>query len=135
MALPNLQILSLNFHFLDLHSFLIWGLLKAFILHFGFMLFKYALINKMSLKVDGESFEEAISSSQKNEYTAVLFYASWCPFSNIFQSKFSTLSSIYPQIKHLMVEQSSAMPRWVFLVKVPHLFGRLRSKCSYILGN
>ncbi|KAK4492215.1 hypothetical protein RD792_003015, partial [Penstemon davidsonii] len=64
----------------------------------------------MSFKVDGESFERAVSSSQKNEYTAVLFYASWCPFSSEFYSKFSTLSSMYPQIKHLMVEQSSAMP-------------------------
>ncbi|KAK6147931.1 hypothetical protein DH2020_018843 [Rehmannia glutinosa] len=64
----------------------------------------------MSLKVDGESFEKAMSSSQKNEYTAVMFYASWCPFSSIFQSKFSTLSSIYPQIKHTMVEKSSATP-------------------------
>ncbi|KAL0369939.1 UNVERIFIED_CONTAM: 5'-adenylylsulfate reductase-like 5 [Sesamum angustifolium] len=60
--------------------------------------------------VDGESFENAVNSGPKNEYTAVLFYASWCPFSSIFQSKFSTLSSMYPQIKHLMVEQSSVMP-------------------------
>ncbi|PIN00850.1 Thioredoxin [Handroanthus impetiginosus] len=62
------------------------------------------------IQVDGESFEKAMSSGQKDEYTAVLFYASWCPFSSIFVSKFSTLSSMYPQIKHLMVEQSSAMP-------------------------
>ncbi|KAI3461895.1 hypothetical protein Pfo_018558 [Paulownia fortunei] len=62
------------------------------------------------VQVDGESFEKAMSSNQKNEYTAVLFYASWCPFSSIFRSKFFTLSSMYPQIKHIMVEQSSAMP-------------------------
>ncbi|KAI3450907.1 hypothetical protein Pfo_007572 [Paulownia fortunei] len=62
------------------------------------------------IQVDGESFERAMSSSQTNEYTAVLFYASWCPFSSIFQSKFSTLSSMYPQIKHLMVEQTSVLP-------------------------
>lgn len=62
------------------------------------------------IQVDGDSFEKAVSSSQKNEYTAVLFYASWCPFSSIFQSKFSTLSSMYPQVKHMMVEKSSAMP-------------------------
>ncbi|KAG8371763.1 hypothetical protein BUALT_Bualt13G0122100 [Buddleja alternifolia] len=61
------------------------------------------------IKVDGESFEKAMSSTQKNEYNAILFYASWCPFSSIFQSKFSILSSMFPQIKHLMVEQSSAM--------------------------
>ncbi|KAL3649332.1 hypothetical protein CASFOL_005735 [Castilleja foliolosa] len=62
------------------------------------------------IQVYGESFERSINSSQKNEYTAVLFYASWCPFSRIFQSKYSTLSSMYPQIKHIMIEQSSVMP-------------------------
>ncbi|CAA0825776.1 5-adenylylsulfate reductase-like 5 [Striga hermonthica] len=62
------------------------------------------------IQVDGESLERVMSSSQKNEYTAVLFYASWCPFSSVFQLKFSTMSSMYPQIKHVMVEQSSAMP-------------------------
>ncbi|KAG8387376.1 hypothetical protein BUALT_Bualt02G0014900 [Buddleja alternifolia] len=62
------------------------------------------------IQVDGESFEIAMSSSHKNEYTAVLFYASWCPFSSTFQAKFSTLSYMYPQIKHLMVEQTSALP-------------------------
>lgn len=62
------------------------------------------------LLVDGESFEKAISTGQKNGYTAILFYASWCPFSSMFLSKFSTLSAMYPQVKHLMVEQSSAMP-------------------------
>ncbi|PIN18629.1 Thioredoxin [Handroanthus impetiginosus] len=63
------------------------------------------------IQVDGESLERAVSSTQKNEYIAVLFYASWCPFSSIFQSKFSTLSSMYPHIKHLMVEQTSVLPR------------------------
>ncbi|XP_075490487.1 5'-adenylylsulfate reductase-like 5 [Primulina tabacum] len=60
--------------------------------------------------VDGGSFEEALSSAKENEYTAVLFYASWCPLSSIFRTQFSSLSSLYPQIKHVMVEQSSAMP-------------------------
>lgn len=72
----------------------------------------------MSLKVNGEAFDEAMASIQKNEYMAVLFYASWCSFSSIFKPRFSTLSSMYPQIKHMMVEQSSAMPRWVFLIYV-----------------
>ncbi|KAL7081661.1 hypothetical protein ACP275_14G052700 [Erythranthe tilingii] len=64
----------------------------------------------LPIQVDGESFEKAMSSSQKKGYTAVLFYASWCPFSTIFQSKISTLSSMYPHVKHIMVEQSSATP-------------------------
>ncbi|KAH6813850.1 hypothetical protein C2S51_022868 [Perilla frutescens var. frutescens] len=61
-------------------------------------------------EVNGEAFDKAMASIQKNEYMAVLFYASWCPFSSIFKPRFSTLSSMYPQIKHMMVEQSSAMP-------------------------
>ncbi|CAA2992300.1 5'-adenylylsulfate reductase-like 5 [Olea europaea var. sylvestris] len=62
------------------------------------------------IQMDGESFDRAMSSSQEIVYTAVLFYASWCPFSSIFQSRFAALSSMYPQIKHVMIEQSSAMP-------------------------
>ncbi|KAL1557432.1 5'-adenylylsulfate reductase-like 5 [Salvia divinorum] len=62
------------------------------------------------IQVNEESLEIAMSSIQDNEYTAVLFYASWCPFSSIFQSRFSTLSSMYPQIKHIMVDQTSVLP-------------------------
>ncbi|XP_047937662.1 5'-adenylylsulfate reductase-like 5 [Salvia hispanica] len=63
------------------------------------------------IQVNEESLENAMSSIQDNEYTAVLFYASWCPFSSIFKSRFSTLSSMYPQIKHIMVDQTSVLPR------------------------
>uniref|UniRef100_A0A5B6ZGE6 Thioredoxin domain-containing protein n=1 Tax=Davidia involucrata TaxID=16924 RepID=A0A5B6ZGE6_DAVIN len=62
------------------------------------------------VEMDGESLDRALKSSQMNVYTVVLFYASWCPFSRGVQSKFATLSSMFPQIKHLMVEQSSALP-------------------------
>lgn len=62
------------------------------------------------IQVTGEAFDKAMAAIQKNEYMAVLFYASWCPFSNIFKPRFSTLSAMYPQIKHMMIEQSSAMP-------------------------
>ncbi|KAH6759665.1 hypothetical protein C2S51_016614 [Perilla frutescens var. frutescens] len=62
------------------------------------------------IQVNGESLESAMSSIRNNEYAAVLFYASWCPFSSIFQSSFSTLSSMYPQIKHIMVDQTSVLP-------------------------
>ncbi|XP_059640707.1 5'-adenylylsulfate reductase-like 5 [Cornus florida] len=62
------------------------------------------------IEMDGESLDRALRSSQINVYTAVLFYASWCPFSSDLQPKFAALSSMFPQIKHLMVEQSSALP-------------------------
>ncbi|KAA8530329.1 hypothetical protein F0562_005038 [Nyssa sinensis] len=32
------------------------------------------------IEMDGESLDTALRSSQMNAYTAVLFYASWCPF-------------------------------------------------------
>jgi len=44
------------------------------------------------------------------EYTAVLFYASWCPFSQRMRPLFDDLSSMFPQIKHLAVEESNVMP-------------------------
>ncbi|OVA06418.1 Thioredoxin-like fold [Macleaya cordata] len=63
-----------------------------------------------SIEVDGESLDRALSSTDRNVYTAVLFYASWCPFSRGARSTFDVLSSMFPQIRHLAVEQSSAMP-------------------------
>ncbi|KAL6994248.1 hypothetical protein U1Q18_012355 [Sarracenia purpurea var. burkii] len=60
--------------------------------------------------MNGESLDKALSSSQTNVYTAALFYSSWCPFSSGVRSKFTALSSMFPQIKHVMVEESSAMP-------------------------
>ncbi|KAF5180570.1 5'-adenylylsulfate reductase-like [Thalictrum thalictroides] len=62
------------------------------------------------IKVDGEALDGALRSSHKNVYTAVLFYASWCPFSRRMRSTFDVLSSMFPQIGHLAVEQSAAMP-------------------------
>ncbi|XP_057486788.1 5'-adenylylsulfate reductase-like 5 [Actinidia eriantha] len=62
------------------------------------------------IEVTAESLDRALSSSQTNVYTAALFYASSCPFSSGVRSKFAALSSMFPQIKHVLVEQSSAMP-------------------------
>ncbi|XP_006354125.1 5'-adenylylsulfate reductase-like 5 [Solanum tuberosum] len=62
------------------------------------------------LETDGESLDKVLRSSQKDEVTAILFYASWCPFSTDVKSKFGALSSMFPQIRHVMVEQSKATP-------------------------
>ncbi|KAF3643044.1 putative importin-5-like isoform X1 [Capsicum annuum] len=62
------------------------------------------------LQANGESLDKALRSSQKDEVTAILFYALWCPFSADVKSKFGTLSSMFPQIRHVMVEQSKALP-------------------------
>eukprot|EP00262_Sarcandra_glabra_P021699 TRINITY_DN9289_c0_g9_i1.p1 TRINITY_DN9289_c0_g9~~TRINITY_DN9289_c0_g9_i1.p1 ORF type:complete len:298 (-),score=24.59 TRINITY_DN9289_c0_g9_i1:275-1168(-) len=61
-------------------------------------------------QVDGESLDRALSSSQSNMYTSVLFYASWCPFSRSILPTFNVLSSMFPQITHLTIEESSVMP-------------------------
>ncbi|KAI3798278.1 hypothetical protein L1987_33549 [Smallanthus sonchifolius] len=62
------------------------------------------------IEMDGESLDRLLSSFKSNAYTAILFYASWCPFSKNLQPKFNALASMYPQIKHVKVEQSSALP-------------------------
>ncbi|KAJ4721260.1 5'-adenylylsulfate reductase-like 5 [Melia azedarach] len=62
------------------------------------------------IEVDGEFLDRALTSKQRNAYTSVLFYASWCPFSRSARQKFETLSSMFPQMEHYAVEQSSALP-------------------------
>jgi thiol-disulfide isomerase/thioredoxin len=63
------------------------------------------------LQVDGDFLDRALASKGRNEYISVLFHASWCPFSCSVLPTFETLSSMFPQIEHMTVEQSSAMPR------------------------
>jgi thiol-disulfide isomerase/thioredoxin len=59
--------------------------------------------------------QKALNMVHKNyhEYVAVLFYASWCPFSRIFRPVFSILSSLHPTIPHFAIEESSVRPRFV----------------------
>lgn len=47
-----------------------------------------------------------------HEYVAVLFYASWCPFSQTFRPVFSALSFLYPSIPHVAIEESAITPRY-----------------------
>lgn len=62
------------------------------------------------LQVGGNFLDRTLSSKGGNAYTAVLFYASWCPFSHNARSTFGVLSSMFPQIEHLAVEESSVEP-------------------------
>lgn len=78
-------------------------------------LFTNAIVIIFSLKMDGESLDKVLDSSQKDGLTAVLFYAAWCPFSSRARQVFSTLSSMFPQIKHVMVEQSATRPRYIYI--------------------
>lgn len=64
-----------------------------------------------SWQVGGDFLETALNSKDVNTYTSVLFYASWCPFSNDVLPTFEVLSSTFPQITHVAFEESSVMPR------------------------
>lgn len=61
-------------------------------------------------EVNGETLDKELAHAQDGAYYSIFFYASSCPFSQKFRSKFDTLSSMFPQIRHLAVEQYSAMP-------------------------
>jgi thiol-disulfide isomerase/thioredoxin len=49
----------------------------------------------------------------REDFVAILFYASWCPFSKIFRTDFQKLSSFFPTIAHFSFEESRIKPRCV----------------------
>ncbi|KAH1121807.1 hypothetical protein J1N35_004967 [Gossypium stocksii] len=61
---------------------------------------------------DEVSMQKALNMVYRNGhgYVAVLFYASWCPFSRSFRPSFNILSSSYPCIPHFAIEESSVRP-------------------------
>ncbi|KAH7512855.1 hypothetical protein FEM48_Zijuj12G0134400 [Ziziphus jujuba var. spinosa] len=62
------------------------------------------------LQVDGDFLDSILASKQRAGDISVLFYASWCPFSRSVSPTFEKLSLMFPQIQHLAIEQSLAMP-------------------------
>ncbi|KAG1342347.1 5'-adenylylsulfate reductase-like 3 [Cocos nucifera] len=48
--------------------------------------------------------------SKREDHVAVLFYASWCPFSKICRPNFQVLSSLFPSIRHFAFEESVIRP-------------------------
>ncbi|WOL04228.1 5'-adenylylsulfate reductase-like 5 [Canna indica] len=62
------------------------------------------------LEVDQEFLDRVLNERENYGYYSVLFYASWCPFSANIRPIFDVLSSMFPQIKHLLVEESAVMP-------------------------
>ncbi|KAG8072448.1 hypothetical protein GUJ93_ZPchr0006g42689 [Zizania palustris] len=46
----------------------------------------------------------------KDDYIAILFYASWCPFSQECKPNFETLASLFPTIRHFTFEESAIRP-------------------------
>ncbi|CAF2126169.1 5'-adenylylsulfate reductase-like 5 [Brassica rapa] len=85
-----------------------------------FELFRFDLASKCPpslrpsppIEVDGDSLDRlmALNHDDGNAYVSVLFYASWCPFSRAVRTKFDMLSLMFPQIQHLAVEHSQALP-------------------------
>ncbi|KAJ8648057.1 hypothetical protein MRB53_001080 [Persea americana] len=45
-----------------------------------------------------------------HKFVSVLFYASWCPFSRTLRTNFTILSSLFPTIRHIAIEESSIRP-------------------------
>ncbi|KAL5122821.1 5'-adenylylsulfate reductase-like 5 [Glycine soja] len=62
------------------------------------------------LQVDGNFVEGIFSDIKRTEYTSILFYASWCPFSRKMLPQFEILSSTFLQVEHLVLEKSSVLP-------------------------
>lgn len=60
--------------------------------------------------MDGDTLEQVLRSTPKDAYTAVLFYDSRSPFSSSMRFIFEILSSMFPQVCHIEVEQSLVMP-------------------------
>lgn len=64
----------------------------------------------LTLEVKGEFLDRNVDANWGKGYTSILFYASSCSFSHKTHATFNVLSSMFPQIEHLAIEQSSAMP-------------------------
>lgn len=65
------------------------------------------------LKVRGEAVDKELNLRHRGASYSILFYAAWCPFSSKFRPIFEALSTMFPQIHHFAVEESSVMPRYV----------------------
>ncbi|MCL7023891.1 hypothetical protein MKW94_014869 [Papaver nudicaule] len=76
--------------------------------------FNLDFATQIDLVLEGNdvSLQKALNLVQKNGhgYVAVLFHASWCPFSRSVRPTFSALSSLYPSILHVAIEESAVMP-------------------------
>ncbi|CAA0403356.1 unnamed protein product [Arabidopsis thaliana] len=69
-----------------------------------------SLYTSPPIEVDGDLLDKIMDANHGNAYTSILFYASRCPFSRAVRPKFDVLSSMFPHITHLIVEQSQALP-------------------------
>eukprot|EP00270_Netrium_digitus_P005028 TRINITY_DN16544_c0_g1_i1.p1 TRINITY_DN16544_c0_g1~~TRINITY_DN16544_c0_g1_i1.p1 ORF type:complete len:306 (+),score=40.05 TRINITY_DN16544_c0_g1_i1:78-995(+) len=65
-----------------------------------------------SLKLQNKSNTSIESEGQikRSNYVAVLFYASWCPFSQVLHPLFYELAPLFPGVVHIAVEESRLRP-------------------------
>lgn len=63
-------------------------------------------------EVNGTTLERALKilQSKGDAYVAVLYYANWCPFSRALRPLLDTLSSNFPTIYHIAVEDLAIQP-------------------------
>ncbi|GLJ21634.1 hypothetical protein SUGI_0402810 [Cryptomeria japonica] len=63
------------------------------------------------IQLDDVLLERTLDFQRYNRgYMAMLFHASWCPFSKTCRSVFDILSSLFPNIHHVAIEESAVMP-------------------------
>lgn len=94
-------------------------------------------ISCLVLKVRGEAVDTELNLRRRGASYSILFYAAWCPFSSKLRPIFGTLSTMYPQIHHFTVEESSATPRFVYVesVAVRHLECWIEIVCPFVCFN
>jgi thiol-disulfide isomerase/thioredoxin len=73
------------------------------------------IFNLLTFQGDEVTLAKAINllHMNKDDYIAILFYASWCPFSQECKPNFETLASLFPNIHHFAFEESTIRPRYV----------------------
>ncbi|KAF3793720.1 5'-adenylylsulfate reductase-like 3 [Nymphaea thermarum] len=64
------------------------------------------------MELDEVSLQRALNLIHRNSdnYVAMIFHASWCPFSKTSMPVFVILSSLFPTIHHIAVEESAVRP-------------------------
>ncbi|CAA0394205.1 unnamed protein product [Arabidopsis thaliana] len=50
---------------------------------------------------------DMVDKKNKCDYAALLFYASWCPFSRLVRPSFDLMSLLYSSVPHFAIEESS----------------------------
>jgi hypothetical protein len=65
------------------------------------------------LQLNETTLEKALDlvHTSNGTYMAVLYYATWCPFSRNVRPIYDVLSAKFPAIHHVAVEESSVRPR------------------------